>query len=82
MTDTARKAVADLTYSEAAAELDGIIDELDQGQIDLDVLETRFQRAIEIVEELDRRIQGAKERVNELLPRLEVLGTDDDEPDD
>jgi exodeoxyribonuclease VII small subunit len=62
--------VADLGYADAAAELDTIIRELDQGLIDVDLLESRFRRAIEIVEELDRRIHGARQRVDELLPRL------------
>lgn len=81
MTEMAQKNVSDLGYSEAASELDRIIEELDQGQVDLDVLESRFQRAVEIVEELDRRIRGAKERVDELLPRLAALATGDDEDD-
>jgi exodeoxyribonuclease VII small subunit len=62
--------VAELGYADAAAELDTIIRELDQGLIDVDLLESRFRRAIEIVEELDRRIHGARTRVDELLPRL------------
>jgi len=81
VTEMAQKNVSDLGYSEAASELDRIIEELDQGQVDLDVLESRFQRAVEIVEELDRRIRGAKERVDELLPRLAALATGDDEDD-
>lgn len=66
--------VSELSYAEAAAELDEIIRELDQGLIDVDVLEARFRRAIEIVEELDRRIHGARQRVDELMPRLEHVG--------
>jgi exodeoxyribonuclease VII small subunit len=69
--------VASLGYADAAAELDTIIRELDQGLIDVDLLESRFRRAIEIVEELDRRIHGARQRVDELLPRLSrVVETD------
>lgn len=64
--------VTELGYSEAAAELDRIIAELDRGVIDVDVLEVRLCRAVEIVEELDRRIRGARERVSAILPRLEV----------
>jgi exonuclease VII small subunit len=64
--------VSELGYSEAAAELDRIIAELDRGVIDVDVLEVRLCRAVEIVEELDRRIRGARERVSAILPRLEV----------
>ena len=68
--ETADVPVAVLGYAEAASELDTIIRELDQGLIDVDLLESRFRRAIEIVEELDRRIHGARQRVDELLPRL------------
>jgi exonuclease VII small subunit len=67
-------AVAELGYSEAAAELDRIIVELDRGVVDVDVLEVRLSRAVEIVEELDRRIRGARERVSAILPRLESAG--------
>jgi len=56
--ETADVPVAVLGYADAAAELD------------VDLLESRFRRAIEIVEELDRRIHGARQRVDELLPRL------------
>jgi exodeoxyribonuclease VII small subunit len=72
--------VAEISYAEASAELDRIIRELDQGLVDVDVLEVRFRRAIEIVEELDKRIRGARERVDALMPRLEAVGTDGAEP--
>jgi exodeoxyribonuclease VII small subunit len=71
--------VGELSYAQAAAELDGIIRELDTGVVDVDALEVRFARAIEIVEELDRRIRGARERVDALMPRLEALGGDEAE---
>lgn len=69
--------VAELGYAAASAELDEIIAELDAGMIDVDVLEVRFRRAIEIVEELDRRIRGARERVGALAPRLEAIGVEE-----
>ncbi|MCU1489334.1 MAG: hypothetical protein JWM85_739 [Acidimicrobiaceae bacterium] len=69
--------VAELGYAEASAELDLIVRELDQGLVDVDVLETRFRRAIEIVEELDRRIRGARERVDALMPRLDALSDEE-----
>lgn len=65
--------VSELGYSQASAELDAIIAELDQGLVDVDVLEGRFKRAIEIVEELDRRIRSTRERVSALAPRLEAV---------
>jgi exonuclease VII small subunit len=69
--------VAELGYSEAAAELDQIIAELDRGVVDVDLLEDRLCRAVEIVEELDRRIKGARERVGQILPRLEQVASSD-----
>jgi len=71
--------VAELGYAEAAAELDRLIAELDQGLVDVDLLEDRFRRAIEIVEELDRRIHSARESVDQLLPRLDAIAAKDPE---
>ena len=65
---------AELGYAEASAELEVIIQELDQGLVDVDHLEVRFRRAIEIVEELDRRIHRARSQVDALMPRLGALG--------
>lgn len=78
--DDGLQPVAGLGYSEAAAELDRIIAELDRGVIDVDVLEVRLCRAVEIVEELDRRIRGARERVSAILPRLEVSERRESDP--
>jgi exonuclease VII small subunit len=77
--DAAATPVAELGYSEAVEELDEIIAELDRGVVDVDVLEDRLCRAVEIVEELDRRIKGAKERVSAILPRLERVGRSEEE---
>jgi exonuclease VII small subunit len=68
--------VAELGYGEASDELDAIIAELERGVIDVDLLEVRLRRAVEIVEELDRRIRGARDKVSSLLPRLDVVGQD------
>lgn len=74
--------VSELSYADAAAELDDIVAELDEGRVDVDILEARFRRAIEIVEELDKRIRGVRERVDELMPRLEALGEEEVEEDE
>ena len=68
--------VGDLSYAAAAAELDAIVRELDEGLVDVDALEVRFRRAIEIVEELDRRIRRARKNVDALMPRLAAIGED------
>ncbi len=73
---TGEVAVGELGYAEASDELDSIIAELDRGVVDVDLLEVRLRRAVEIVEELDRRIRGARDKVSSLLPRLEAVGQD------
>ncbi len=86
MTD-ARRDPAELPYAEATAELDAIIAELDEGQVDVDHLAERFQRATELVEELDRRIRVNRRQVESLSPRLDAIarggqGVSDDPPAD
>ena len=68
--------VAELGYIQASDELDAIIAELERGVIDVDLLEVRLRRAVEIIEELDRRIRGARDKVGSLLPRLEAVAQD------
>lgn len=71
--------VAELSYSDASQELDDIIAELEDGLVDVDLLVERLQRATDIVDELDRRLHGTRLRVEELVPRLESIGRDEDE---
>ena len=68
------KPVADLSYSEAGGELDGIIEEFEAGVIDVDRLVERLERATSIVDELDRRLRRTRMQVEELVPRLEAIG--------
>ncbi len=75
---TSSRPVAELGYVEAGEELDATIAELERGVIDVDLLEVRLRRAVEIVEELDRRIRGARDKVSSLLPRLEAVGQEGD----
>ncbi len=67
-------AVSALGYPEAVSELESIIAELDRGVVNIDVLSTRFTRAIDIVEELNRRIFKTKADVDALSSRLETVG--------
>jgi exodeoxyribonuclease VII small subunit len=64
---------AELTYEQAVEELKTITDELNEGLVDVDALTARFQRAIDIMEDLDARIRRARAKVDELAPRLDAL---------
>ena len=76
----AERSPAELSYAEATAELDVIIAEFDQGQVDVDRLAERFQRATELVEELDRRIRVNRRKVEDLSPRLDAVAQGTDAP--
>lgn len=71
MSQTDNRPVGELTYLEASDELDAIVANLDSGRIDVDTLSNKFERAIEIVEELESRIFKARAQVDRLLPRLQ-----------
>ena len=66
--------VADLSYSEAGAQLDTIIEEFETGVVDVDRLVEQLERATDIVDELDQRLRRTRMRVEELVPRLESIG--------
>lgn len=65
--------VSGLSYAAAMEELDAIVQALDEGSLDVDNLAGRFQRAVDIVEELDRRIMANRAKIDELAPRLRRL---------
>ncbi len=66
--------VAGLSYTDAGAELDAIIQEFESGVVDVDRLVERLKRATDIVDELDRRLRRTRMAVEELVPRLEAVG--------
>jgi exodeoxyribonuclease VII small subunit len=70
--------VAGLSYSEAGAQLDSIIEEFETGVVDVDRLVEQLERATDIVDELDRRLRRTRMRVEELVPRLESIGQAED----
>lgn len=65
--------VADMSFTEASAELDGIVERFEQGQVDVDELVANLERATAIVDELDRRIRATRAQVEELVPRLAAV---------
>jgi exodeoxyribonuclease VII small subunit len=69
--------VSELSYADAGAELDGIVEELETGVVDVDRLVAQLERATSIVDELDRRLRRTRMQVEELVPRLEAIGKND-----
>ena len=59
-------------YSEAMAEIEEILAELDGGRIDVDVLGEKVKRAAELIEWCNARITAAEFTVQKLLESLDV----------
>lgn len=63
-------------YAEALAELEAILDELDDDRLDVDALAERVQRAAHLVAVCRQRVAGARLAVEEVVTDL-----DGDHPD-
>ena len=61
-----------LGYAEAMAELEGILDELDGDEVDVDVLGSRVRRAAELLRLCRERIAGARFEVEQVVAELEA----------
>jgi exodeoxyribonuclease VII small subunit len=61
----------EIGYAEALAELEGILDELDGDEVDVDVLGSRVRRAAELLRLCRDRIASARFDVEQVVAELE-----------
>lgn len=59
-------------YADALSELEGILDELDGDEVDVDVLGARVRRASELLRLCRERIAGARFEVEQVVGELEA----------
>ena len=78
----------ELSYNQAAAELEDLLAELDSETIDIDKLSTRVRRAAGLIRVCRERIAGARLEIERVVAELDDeaeleldFGADDD-PDD
>ena len=67
---------ADLTYGQASAELDAIVEFFERSEVDVDELVAKLERATVLVDELERRLTATRVQVEELSPKLTSLVED------
>jgi exodeoxyribonuclease VII small subunit len=75
--------VDELPYRDAVAELEQILDELENDTVDVDVLAARVRRAAELIRVCRARINGARLEIERIVVELESddeRGADDREP--
>ncbi len=77
MADTAPTTDGGIGYGEALAELERILDEIEDDAIDVDVLATRVKRAAELLRVCRDRITSARVEVTQIVADLEPVITDD-----
>ena len=77
MTD--KKKNGEPTYAEASAELDAILQEVESGEIDLDLLAEKVERAAALLSLCRARLATTETKVRKVVADLQAAtGTDDD----
>ena len=81
MADPAPPSEPEIGYGEALAELEGILDEIEDDAVDVDLLATRVRRAAELLRVCRDRISSARIEVTQIVADLEpaTLDTSDDD---
>jgi exodeoxyribonuclease VII small subunit len=64
-------------WNEAANELNAIVMSFDEGEVSVDDLFTKLERATAIIESLEARLESTKARVEELAPRIARVAEDE-----
>lgn len=62
----APRAVADMSFEEALAELEGIVQKLERGQLDLEASINAYERGTELRQHCARKLREAELRVEKL----------------
>jgi exodeoxyribonuclease VII small subunit len=57
-------------WNEAATELNAIVESFDEGEVSVDELFVKLERATAIIEALEARLDVTKAKVEELAPRI------------
>ena len=76
----AKKKKSEPTYAEGSAELESILDAIESGDADIDVLSEKVERASELIKICREKLSGTELRVNKVVEELaaESSGSDDD----
>lgn len=64
------------SYADALAELESILDDLDDDRLDVDALAEKVERAAELVHLCRQRVAGARLAVEEVVTDLDHPETD------
>ena len=68
-----------VNYTQAFEELQGIVSEIEQGEISVDELSEKVKRASQLIKICKSKLATTEEDVNKILKELETAATEDDE---
>jgi exodeoxyribonuclease VII small subunit len=71
-----------LTYSSAISELEEIVNEIESGEVDVDVLTAKVKRASELIKFCKDNLRDTQKEVNKVLEGMEAKDTEVDEEDE
>jgi exodeoxyribonuclease VII small subunit len=77
MADEAAKAPETMRFSEALAELEGIVAALESGQLDLEDSLARYERGVALLRACQTRLNEAEQKVTMLMGELETEDGDE-----
>lgn len=77
MTDFGETA-RELSFGEALAELEGIVAQLEGGQLELEQSLDRYERGVGLLKSLQQRLAEAQQKVTVLMGELEADVPDDE----
>ena len=69
--------IDNITFNQGIAELEGIIRELEGGQLELEDSLVRYERGVALLRALQGKISAAEQKVTVLLGELEPDSSDD-----
>jgi exodeoxyribonuclease VII small subunit len=69
--DDAMKSPLDMSFGDALAELEGIVSQLESGQLELEESLSRYERGVGLLKALQSRLSEAQQRVTVLIGQLE-----------
>ena len=77
---SAKKKKADEpSYAELSGELEGILDEIESGEIDLDELSDKVERAATLLGQCRKKLAATETKVKKVTEELQSSLADDDE---
>lgn len=71
-----------LTYTSAISELEEIVNEIESGEVDVDVLTAKVKRASELIKFCKDNLRDTQKEVNKVLEGMEAKDIDVDEEED